>query len=39
MVAAIEAGNAGSIALHTALGFRLVGTHQEVGQKLAAGWI
>lgn len=33
MVAAIEAGNAGSIALHTALGFRLVGTHQEVGQK------
>lgn len=33
MVAAIEAGNAGSIALHTALGFRIVGTHQEVGQK------
>lgn len=33
MVAAIEAGNTGSIALHTSLGFRLVGTHQEVGQK------
>ena len=33
MVAAIEAGNTGSIALHKSLGFRLVGTHHEVGQK------
>ena len=33
MIAAIEAGNKGSIALHTSLGFRLVGTHHEVGQK------
>ncbi|MFN3720896.1 MAG: GNAT family N-acetyltransferase [Rhizobium rhizophilum] len=33
MVAAIEAGNQGSIALHTRLGFRLVGTHHEVGKK------
>ncbi|MFN3832419.1 MAG: GNAT family N-acetyltransferase [Allorhizobium sp.] len=33
MVAAIEAGNEGSIALHKSLGFRLVGTHHEVGQK------
>jgi L-amino acid N-acyltransferase len=33
MVAAIEAGNLGSIALHTSLGFRLVGTHHEVGRK------
>jgi L-amino acid N-acyltransferase YncA len=33
MVAAIEAGNTGSIALHKSLGFRLVGTHQEVGRK------
>lgn len=33
MVAAIEAGNDGSIALHKSLGFRLVGTHHEVGQK------
>lgn len=33
MVAAIEAGNAGSIALHASLGFRLVGTHHEVGRK------
>lgn len=33
MVAAIEAGNAGSIALHKSLGFRLVGTHHEVGKK------
>ena len=33
MIAAIEAGNAGSIALHQKLGFRLVGTHHEVGQK------
>jgi phosphinothricin acetyltransferase len=33
MIAAIEAGNTGSIALHKSLGFRLVGTHHEVGQK------
>ncbi len=33
MVAAIEAGNKGSIALHQKLGFRLVGTHSEVGKK------
>jgi L-amino acid N-acyltransferase len=33
MVAAIEAGNQGSIALHEKLGFRLVGTHLEVGKK------
>jgi L-amino acid N-acyltransferase len=33
MVAAIEAGNQGSIALHQKLGFRLVGTHLEVGKK------
>lgn len=33
MVAAIEAGNTGSIALHKSLGFRLVGTHHEVGKK------
>lgn len=33
MVAAIEAGNTGSIALHKSLGFRLVGTHLEVGKK------
>ncbi len=33
MIAAIEAGNTGSIALHRSLGFRLVGTHHEVGQK------
>ncbi|MGL3606392.1 N-acetyltransferase family protein [Rhizobium sp. G187] len=33
MIAAIEAGNQGSIALHEKLGFRLVGTHREVGQK------
>ena len=33
MIAAIEAGNDGSIALHKSLGFRLVGTHHEVGQK------
>lgn len=33
MVAAIEAGNSGSIALHTSLGFRLVGIHHEVGRK------
>ncbi|MBC2775903.1 N-acetyltransferase [Rhizobium sp. AQ_MP] len=33
MIAAIEAGNTGSIALHKSLGFRLAGTHHEVGQK------
>ncbi|KPF43307.1 GNAT family N-acetyltransferase [Rhizobium sp. AAP43] len=33
MIAAIEAGNRGSIALHEKLGFRHVGTHREVGQK------
>jgi L-amino acid N-acyltransferase len=33
MIAAIEAGNQGSIALHHKLGFRLVGTHLEVGKK------
>ncbi|NML76860.1 N-acetyltransferase [Rhizobium sp. S-51] len=33
MIAAIEAGNAASIALHERLGFRLVGIHREVGQK------
>lgn len=33
MIAAIEAGNTGSIALHQKLGFRLVGTHLEVGKK------
>jgi L-amino acid N-acyltransferase len=33
MIAAIEAGNQGSIALHEKLGFRLVGTHLEVGKK------
>lgn len=33
MVAAIEAGNTGSIALHKSIGFRLVGTHHEVGKK------
>lgn len=33
MIAAIEAGNQGSIALHQKLGFRLVGTHSEVGKK------
>lgn len=33
MIAAIEAGNTGSIALHTSLGFRLVGIHHEVGRK------
>lgn len=33
MIAAIEAGNTGSIALHKSLGFRLVGTHLEVGKK------
>ena len=33
MVAAIEAGNAASIALHEQLGFRAVGTMPEVGQK------
>lgn len=33
MIAAIEAGNTASIALHERLGFRLVGIHREVGQK------
>lgn len=33
MIAAIEAENAPSIALHERLGFRLVGIHREVGQK------
>jgi phosphinothricin acetyltransferase len=33
MIAAIEAGNVASIALHERLGFRLVGIHREVGQK------
>ncbi|MEI4472516.1 GNAT family N-acetyltransferase [Frigidibacter sp. MR17.24] len=33
MVAAIEAGNAGSIALHRALGFTETGRMPEVGQK------
>ncbi|MBV2186636.1 MAG: GNAT family N-acetyltransferase [Rhizobium sp.] len=33
MIAAIEAENAASIALHERLGFRLVGIHREVGQK------
>ncbi|WP_068765314.1 GNAT family N-acetyltransferase [Rhodobacter xanthinilyticus] len=33
MVAAIEAGNAGSIALHASLGFEPVGRMPEVGQK------
>jgi len=33
MVAAIEAGNAPSLALHRALGFRQVGTMDQVGQK------
>ena len=33
MIAAIEAKNQPSIALHERLGFRLVGIHKEVGQK------
>ncbi|MBR0556479.1 N-acetyltransferase [Ciceribacter sp. L1K23] len=33
MIAAIEAGNAASIALHEKLGFTLVGIHREVGTK------
>ncbi|THF47570.1 GNAT family N-acetyltransferase [Allorhizobium terrae] len=33
MIAAIEAGNVASIALHEKLGFRLVGIHREVGTK------
>lgn len=33
LVACIEAGNAASIRLHEKLGFRLVGTFGEVGQK------
>ncbi len=33
MIAAIEAENRPSIALHESLGFRLVGIHREVGTK------
>lgn len=33
MVGGIESGNAGSLALHRAMGFREVGRHREVGQK------
>ena len=33
MIAAIEAENTASMALHERLGFRLVGIHREVGQK------
>jgi L-amino acid N-acyltransferase len=33
MIAAIEAGNTASIALHEKLGFRLVGIHSQVGTK------
>ncbi len=33
LVGCIEAGNTGSIALHTSLGFRHVGTFRQVGQK------
>ncbi|MBB4007247.1 GNAT family N-acetyltransferase [Allorhizobium taibaishanense] len=33
MIAAIEAGNTASIALHERLGFRLVGIHRQVGTK------
>lgn len=33
MIAAIEAGNGASIALHEKLGFQLVGIHREVGTK------
>lgn len=33
MIAAIEAENRASIALHESLGFRLVGIHREVGTK------
>lgn len=33
MIAAIEAENRASIALHESLGFRLVGVHREVGTK------
>ncbi|OLP45501.1 GNAT family N-acetyltransferase [Rhizobium oryziradicis] len=33
MIAAIEAGNVASIALHEKLGFQLVGIHREVGTK------
>ena len=37
MVAGIEAGNAGSIALHRALGFREVGRMPQVAEKSGAG--
>ncbi len=33
MVGAVEAENAASLALHAALGFRIAGTHRQVGQK------
>lgn len=33
LIGCIEAGNEGSIALHTRLGFRNVGTFRQVGQK------
>ena len=33
MIANIEAGNSASVALHSRLGFELVGTAQEVGTK------
>lgn len=33
LIGCIEAGNEGSIALHTRLGFRHVGTFRQVGQK------
>ena len=33
MIAAIEAENKASVALHERLGFRLVGIHREVGNK------
>jgi phosphinothricin acetyltransferase len=38
MVAAIEAGNAGSIRLHEKLGFERVGHLKEVGAKFG-GWL
>jgi L-amino acid N-acyltransferase len=38
MIAAIEAGNTASIALHEKLGFRLVGIHSQVGQKFG-NWL
>jgi phosphinothricin acetyltransferase len=33
MVGAVEAGNVASLAFHARLGFRVVGTHRQVGQK------